>query len=211
MVAACLIFVFGVAIQVPDGYPKFNITWEPTYNMSRSTITNPTGGAIGDSGNTLKVMEKFGIVAFDGGSQACLNYRVGPPEDPCLYAKTRTNLEDEARRIKAINPDTHIWHYINGQLRLTRNEFDCPLMYNPSFAGYFLHNKDGSYLNTTAPFDADWQDCHGTYPDAKYPNETVRETFTRLFPPPPPSPLHADRSRVRYSVAPRVSQISFSY
>ena len=103
-----------------------------------------------------------------------MNYRVGPPEDPCLYAKTRTNLEEEARQIKAINPDTHVWHYVNMQLRLTRNEFDCPKMYDPTFAGFFLHNKDGSFLNTTAPFDADWQDCRGTFPDAKYPNETVQ-------------------------------------
>ena len=74
-------------------YPKFNVTWEPTYKMSRSTITNPNGSPLGlDKGAALKVDSSFGIIAFDGGDMACENYRLGPPEDPCKYAKTWTSL-----------------------------------------------------------------------------------------------------------------------
>ena len=60
------------------------------------------------------------------------------------------------------------------QLRLTRNEWDCPKMYDPAWAGYFLHNKDGSYLNTTAPFSPVWMGCDTTFPDAKYPSSTTQ-------------------------------------
>ena len=89
--------------------------------MSRSTITNPTGSAIGpEAGTSLQNAAKFGIMAFDGGTEACLNYRLGPPEDPCMYAKTWTLMEEEARRIKAVSPGTHVWHYRNMQLRLVR-------------------------------------------------------------------------------------------
>ena len=74
-------------------YPRFNVTWEPTYDMSRSTITNPNGSPLGpDTGALLKVDSSFGIIAFDGGDMACENYRLGPPEDPCKYAKTWTSL-----------------------------------------------------------------------------------------------------------------------
>jgi hypothetical protein len=74
-------------------YPKFNVTWEPTYDMSRSTITNPNGSPLGpDNKAALKVDSSFGIIAFDGGDMACENYRLGPPEDPCKYAKTWTSL-----------------------------------------------------------------------------------------------------------------------
>ena len=67
-----------------------------------------------------------------------------------------------------------MWHYRNMQLRLTRNEWDCPKMYDPAWAGYFLHNKDGSYLNTSAQFSPEWMGCDTTFPDAKYPSSTTQ-------------------------------------
>ena len=74
-------------------YPKFNVTWKPTYAMSRSTITNPNGSPLGpDSATVQKVDSSFGIIAFDGGDMACENYRLGPSDDPCLYAKSWSNL-----------------------------------------------------------------------------------------------------------------------
>lgn len=48
-----LVFLFGVAMRVPVGYPRFNVSWEPTYAMSKSTIANPTGSAVGDDGGVL--------------------------------------------------------------------------------------------------------------------------------------------------------------
>ena len=59
-------------------------------------------------------------------------------------------------------------------LRLTRNEFDCPKMFDERYAGYFLHNRDGSFLNTTAQFLPQWMGCDVAFPDATYPNETTQ-------------------------------------
>ena len=143
--------------------------------MSRSTITNPEGAANGpDTGIALNTDAKFGIIAFDGGDMSCMNYRLGPPQDPCMYAKSWSSFEQQARQLKVLSPGTHVWHYRNMQLRLTRNEFDCPKMHDPAYAGFFLHNKDGSFLNTTAPFEADWQHCRTSFPGAKYPTSTLQ-------------------------------------
>ena len=97
------------------------------------------------------------------------------PLSPCLLpAAAPLPSEEQARQIKALNPDTHVWHYRNMQLRLTRNEFDCPKMFDERYAGYFLHNRDGSFLNTTAQFLPQWMGCDVAFPDATYPNETTQ-------------------------------------
>ena len=101
----------------PVVFPKFNVTWEPTWIMSRSTISNPSGNLTGlDTGALLAADARYGIIAFDGGHDDPDPSRLGPPGDVCRYAKTLDTSEAQARAIKAISPDTHVWTYVAGTL-----------------------------------------------------------------------------------------------
>jgi hypothetical protein len=138
----------------PVVFPKFNVTWEPTWVMSRSTISNPSGNLSGpDTGDLLAADARYGIIAFDGGHDDPHPSAHGPPGDLCRYAKTVDNAEAQARAIKAISPDTHVWTYRNQQLGLARNQHDCPKMYDPDFSGFWLKNKTtGVPLNDNTAF-----------------------------------------------------------
>lgn len=122
-------------------HPRFNVTWPPTYNMQQSTISNPTGNLSGlDQGALLEMDARYGIIVFDGGDMGCLHNRRGPPGDPCKYAQTFTDAEAQARAIKAINNQTRVFSYINMNLMLTRNQFDCPILHEPLFSGFLVTN-----------------------------------------------------------------------
>eukprot|EP01079_Euglenida_sp_SAG-EU17-18_P000845 gene845-390_t len=110
--------------------------------MSRSTIANPTGNLNGPEHPLAEAVAqdaRYGIVGFDGGTPAS-------PADPCAFAKSFTKsfaIEDAARLVKAVDNTTHVWGYINMQVQLglSRNPFDCPLMFDPAYAGFWLRNR----------------------------------------------------------------------
>ena len=159
----------------PPYYPPFNLTWKPTYVMNRSTIANPTGNLTGYQNAQARALDgKFGIITFDGGTMSCLNQRRYPSTgvcnsqgcDACKYAKTVTTAEEQARRIKATDPSTHVWTYRNMQLGLSRNEHDCPKMYNPEWSGFWLQDKkSGKPLNLGK---ATQGDCDAVAPASDY-------------------------------------------
>jgi hypothetical protein len=138
--------------------------------MARSTISNPNGNLTGnDVGAALAVDAKYGIIAFDGGFQACLNLRTPPPSDPCKYAHTIDDVEAQARSIKAINPTTHVFSYRNMQLGLSRNQHDCSKMYDPAYSGYWIQNKSsGMPLNDALPLAGFAKQCAAVAPASAY-------------------------------------------
>jgi hypothetical protein len=156
----------GSANLLPSIY-----TWNPT----RSTVANPTGNTKGiETAAQLAIDSKFGIIVFDGGTMSCLNQRTEPTTgvcnskgcDKCRYAKTVATAEARGRRIKAVNPETHVWTYRNMQLGLSRNEHDCPKMYDPQWSGFWLQDKKtGLPLNTGT---ATQGDCSGVAPASDY-------------------------------------------
>jgi hypothetical protein len=141
--------------------------------MARSTISNPNGNATGmDTGATLAIDAQYGIIAFDGGFQSCLNLRTPPPGGPCKYAHTIDDIEAQARAIKAINPNTRVFSYRNMQLGLSRNQHDCSKMYDPAYAGYWVQNTtSGKPLNDVHSLDGlatKGGVCYGFAPQSAY-------------------------------------------
>lgn len=122
--------------------------WPPTYNMSLSTFSNPDGNYTGlDSGALLMRDAQYGIITFDGNNQRCLNNRAGPPGDPCKYKSTPEDVEELARRIKAINPRTRVFTYHNQEEALLRRRQDCLIMVDPAYADFFIRNASGIVNN----------------------------------------------------------------
>ena len=160
----------------PPPYPPFNLTWTPTYVMRDSTIANPTGNQSGfDTGHKLAMDARFAIISFDGGTMSCLNQRRQPTTgvcnaegcDKCKYAKTFDNAEELARRVKAISPKTHVWSYVNMQLGLSRNQFDCPKLYEEQWSGFWLKdNRTG--LKFTVPHTQSQGNCNRIAPQDDY-------------------------------------------
>ena len=92
------------------------------------------------------------------------------------YAKTFDRAEELARRVKAISPKTHVWSYVNMQLGLSRNQFDCPKLYEEEWSGFWLKdNRTG--LKFTVPHTQSQGNCDGTAPQDDY-NEFGRPCGT---------------------------------
>ena len=129
--------------------PQYNLSWPPTYNMSLSTLTMPNGNTTGlDNAERLRIDAKYGMITFDGSFEECIHQRTdAPPDDVCKYAKRISDMEAQARNIKAINPHTRVGTYHNMELGLQRNYQDCEKMYDPAFSGFFLRSKSGAILN----------------------------------------------------------------
>eukprot|EP00035_Acanthoeca_spectabilis_P035936 m.36973 g.36973 ORF g.36973 m.36973 type:complete len:464 (+) comp7631_c0_seq1:146-1537(+) len=138
---------------VPPAPPTLNLSWTPTYSMRLSTMSNPNGNNTGlDSEWLLDRDAQYGIIIFDGSFEECITERNdAPADDRCKY--TRSQMEDvelQARKIKAISPGTRVFSYHNMDLFLSRNEQDCPLMYDPAYEGYFCRDVSGDILNDPA-------------------------------------------------------------
>ena len=119
-----------------------------------STLTNPNGNLTGlDQGWLLDRDAQYGIITFDGNDMKCLHYRKPPADEPCRFATSFSDAEAQAQNIKRINPSTRVFTYMNMQLGLSRNQIDCPKMYDPAFRGFWLTNKSsGLPLEHHNPF-----------------------------------------------------------
>eukprot|EP00035_Acanthoeca_spectabilis_P036058 m.37525 g.37525 ORF g.37525 m.37525 type:complete len:610 (-) comp7711_c0_seq1:210-2039(-) len=162
--------VAGTFVPPPPPPPPV-LTWPVTYNMSRSTFSNPDGNSTGfDSGLVLARDAQYGIITFDGEFQLCLHSRDGPPGDPCKYKSTQANAEKQARNIKAINPFTRVFTYHNQEEALLRRQQDCLIMNDPAYTDYFLLNGSqpiNNRLNLTGRMSM----CADVAPPSAYTHE----------------------------------------
>lgn len=115
---------------------KWTPAWPPTYNMSMSTIvmpcnysgwTDPAWGA------------QWGIIDFDWSNAKALWANAQPMD-------CEERLVEQARRVKAINPNTKVFVYRNLVKALPWYTNVREKLTDPAYAGWFLAFKPGGSL-----------------------------------------------------------------
>ena len=83
-----------------DGWPK-HPTWPPTYDMGRSTVMMPcnTSGWFDSA-----LASQYGIADFDWSTGRDIWANRQPMDNAGV-------LIEQAARVKAVNPATHVWVY----------------------------------------------------------------------------------------------------
>ena len=77
--------------------------------MAMSTMANPSGNLSGpDQGALLLRDAQYGVIVFDGGHASLITQQPQPPDDLCRYAITLELQEEQAKAVKAVNPNTHV-------------------------------------------------------------------------------------------------------
>ena len=121
--------MIGLVLLTAGALPK----WEPTYDMSLSTIVMPCNY----SGYTDPALAaKFGIVDFDWSNAKALWANSGPMD-------CEERLVEQAQMVKAINPRSRVMVYRNLVKALPWYSSVREKMLDPSYAGWFLRFKPG--------------------------------------------------------------------
>ena len=136
--------------------------------MNQSTMTHPDGNCSGpDDSIRTHIDSRFGLITFDGAFQSCLSSR-GPG---CLFSQNLSVLEDQARRIKEMNPHTRVLMYRNLELARSVVGDDCRKMVDSRYNMFFLHNREGNILDyPSRPLNVTnvKSPCHGVASQSEY-------------------------------------------
>lgn len=114
-------------------------SWPVEWNLTMSTIGNPGGG----SGYWLPPAgQVWGLLSLDWGTASSI-WDVGGLMNATVEATLTTNC----RMIKELSPGTRCFIYHNNELALEVLESQRKVMYNPTYASYFLDlaNSDTIY------------------------------------------------------------------
>lgn len=97
-----VLVLLAAAVAAADPWPA-HPTWEPTWKMARSTVMMPcnTSGWF-DS----RLAASYGIADFDWSNVRSMWTKGRPMDDG-------RRLAEQAAKVKAINPKTHVWVYRN--------------------------------------------------------------------------------------------------
>jgi len=121
-------------------------TWEPTYQLNRSTICQP-----GVTEGFLDANEaaRWGLVSLDW-SIAYNVWNSNASGTPILNNLTcAETLVEQARQIKAVNPLTKVFVYRNTELALSFLKPQRDVMQDPNFAYFFLQYQANNPGNVT--------------------------------------------------------------
>jgi hypothetical protein len=94
--------------------------------------------------------------------RVCLNARPhagATAEERCTNAAAESSLEQQAARIKQLNPYTRVLLYRNTELGLSSYHDQCLKMYDPSFAGYWLQNRSSSLPFNEPANEREFEPC----------------------------------------------------
>lgn len=115
--------------------------WAPTYQINRSTICQP-----GNTQGFLNASEaaRWGLVSLDWSIASGIWYTGSE-----MNATGAATLVEQARQIKQVNPLTKVFVYRNTELALSWLEPQRSVMFDPSFASFFLQYQPNNPGNFT--------------------------------------------------------------
>ena len=117
--------------------------WPATWNLSRSTMTFPDGNHSGFANVERAALDaRYGLVVYGWELRVCLNAVVSSPTAACSNSAAEWSMDEQARRVKAINPLTRVFHYRNTMQALSPFHDQCLKMHDSSYGGYFLRQAD---------------------------------------------------------------------
>ena len=130
--------------------------WEPTYNMSMSTIIQPCNF----SGQMdAHFLAKWGIASIDWSNAHAVWANTKPMNSDEL-------LLEQAKSIKSLNPDTKVWVYRNIVKALPWFTTVREKILDPAYSGWFLKFRDGAHgEGYTSPSCTKGQGCSEFYHD----------------------------------------------
>lgn len=128
--------------------------WPATWNLSRSTMTFPDGNHSGFANAERTALDaRYGLVVYGWELRVCLTAVVSSPRTDCSNSAAEWSMDEQARRVKAINPLTRVFYYRNTMLALSPFKDQCRKMYSSSGCAFFLRQGDrdtGPPLNRAA-------------------------------------------------------------
>eukprot|EP01116_Phalansterium_solitarium_P001606 TRINITY_DN11420_c0_g1_i1.p2 TRINITY_DN11420_c0_g1~~TRINITY_DN11420_c0_g1_i1.p2 ORF type:complete len:487 (-),score=117.32 TRINITY_DN11420_c0_g1_i1:129-1589(-) len=112
-------------------------TWEPTWQLNASTCMQPANltGYLDPAATA-----RWGLISLDWANAHDLWVNFSDP----TQASCEETLVEQARRIKAANPNTRVFVYRNMELALEWLASERRAMLNSSYAGFFLQYEHGT-------------------------------------------------------------------
>ena len=128
-------------LAVP-AYPPLAPPFPPTWRLNESTIIHTSNL----SGWTDTVAAaKYGVVSFDWNNAKAIWLKPNRSESTC-----EETLVEQARRVKAARPSARVLVYRNAMFALQWLKSERAVMYDPQYAGFFLHDRSGKIINGPA-------------------------------------------------------------
>jgi hypothetical protein len=128
-------------LAVP-AYPPLAPPFPNTWKLNGSTIIH-TSNLSGWTDTAMAA--KYGVVSFDWNNAKAIWLKSNRRESTC-----EATLIEQARRVKAARPSARVLVYRNCMYALEWLESERAVMYDPHYAGFFLHGKDGKIINHEA-------------------------------------------------------------
>jgi alpha-N-acetylglucosaminidase len=134
-----------------DGLVKMKPSWPVNYSLAGSTMTFPDGNHSGfDNASRAAQWAKYGMVVYGWELRVCLTAQRGAG---CEHAGAEAAMDEQARRLKSLNPSIKVIHYRNSMIALSSFADQCTEMNDPRTVGSYLKagdKSDGRTLNTPA-------------------------------------------------------------
>jgi hypothetical protein len=106
-------------------------------------MTFPDGNHSGFANDERAALDaRYGLVVYGWELRVCLNAVVSSPTAACSNSAAEWSMDEQARRVKAINPLTRVFHYRNTMQALSPFRDQCLKMHDASYGGFFLRQAD---------------------------------------------------------------------
>ena len=135
----------------PAQHSQMKPSWPVNYSLAGSTMTFPDGNHSGfDNSSRAAIEARYGLVTYGWQLRICLTAQRGAG---CEHAGAEAAMDEQARRLKSLNPSIKVFHYRNTLVVLSSFADQCAEMNDPRSTGFYLHAGDRSEappLNTPA-------------------------------------------------------------